>query len=569
MPTQIIHRLNKISLWHFIWISVVFSEILTGIMSVILRGRITYDYLITGGVVSLIVASIVIFLIKQLRETEKRAEQELKRLKDFNEEIVEHSPAGILRLDENLKIIYENPRMKDILGVPKGENSKAMGKDIREVPSVARAGLSEALSDLVQGKEMHGEVPFVSIYNKESTLSIVGVPLIENGEFLGALVMVMDITERKHAEEALKESEEKFKGLAEKSPNMIFINKKGGIVYANEKCEEIMGYKKEELYSPDFDFLSLVAPESVDQVKANFGKHAKGEEIPPYEYTLITKDGKRIDGIHTTRLIKYGGENAILGIITDITERKRAEQELKHSVEELEAVHEIDKNILEKPDLSSLLRFIVGKARELTGTDVAFHGFIEDHVIRHRTFNGIRTNALKNIELKKGMGLGWLVLREKKSVVVEDFFTDKRFKDPPYDAVKKEGLVSFLAVPFLSGKGEPLGVLYVGNRKKTRFTKEQIRTLVTLAGESSMAIEHARLYEETKKAYEDLKSLEQMKDEFFSNVSHELRTPLTSIKSSLDILAEEASKEHKELVSIAERNVDRLDALIGDILYYT
>jgi PAS domain-containing protein len=52
-----------------------------------------------------------------------------------------------------------------------------------------------------------------------------------------------------------------------------------------------------------------------------------GEDVPPYEYKLRTKDGREIIGIHTTKLIDFGGKKAILGIITDITKRKRAEEE--------------------------------------------------------------------------------------------------------------------------------------------------------------------------------------------------------------------------------------------------
>ncbi|MHC4157150.1 MAG: MEDS domain-containing protein [Planctomycetota bacterium] len=67
------------------------------------------------------------------------------------------------------------------------------------------------------------------------------------------------IESAKHREtlEALRESEEKFRNLAEQSPNMIFINKAGRIVYANERCEKLMGYDREQLCSADFDFLTL------------------------------------------------------------------------------------------------------------------------------------------------------------------------------------------------------------------------------------------------------------------------------------------------------------------------
>jgi PAS domain S-box-containing protein len=148
--------------------------------------------------------------------------------------------------------------------------------------------------------------------------------------------ILRDITERKRAEEALRESEEKFRGLAEQSPNMIFINNKGRVVYANERCEEVMGYKREEFYSPDFNFLDLIAPEFKDIIKRTFKKHMAGEEQHPYEYTLITKKGKKIEAILNSKLITYGGEAAILGIVTEITERKRAEEEIRKLNKSLE-----------------------------------------------------------------------------------------------------------------------------------------------------------------------------------------------------------------------------------------
>jgi PAS domain S-box-containing protein len=134
------------------------------------------------------------------------------------------------------------------------------------------------------------------------------------------------------------ESDDMFRLLADKSPNMIFINKAGKIVYVNEKCVEVMGYGREEFYSDSFDFLTLIAPESIDLVKKNYRLHMEGKEVPPYEYRLITKKGRTLDAIHTTSLINIEGEPAILGIVTDITERKRAETELRESEKKYHSV---------------------------------------------------------------------------------------------------------------------------------------------------------------------------------------------------------------------------------------
>jgi len=162
----------------------------------------------------------------------------------------------------------------------------------------------------------------------------------KEGNTIGLFGISRDITERKQTEGALRESEEKFRNLAELSPNMIFINQDGKVVYVNNKCVEIIGYRKEEFYSPDFDFLPLVAPEYRDLVKKTHVEHMKGKETTPIEYPLITKAGKRIEVLHTSALITYRGETAILGTDIDITERKRAEAAYRalvdHSLQGLE-----------------------------------------------------------------------------------------------------------------------------------------------------------------------------------------------------------------------------------------
>ena len=73
---------------------------------------------------------------------------------------------------------------------------------------------------------------------------------------------------------------------------MIFINQKGKVVYANTEAEEATGYTKEEFYSPKFNYMDLIAPESKELMKSLFIKHMKGEDVRPYEYKLITKKGK-------------------------------------------------------------------------------------------------------------------------------------------------------------------------------------------------------------------------------------------------------------------------------------
>jgi PAS domain S-box-containing protein len=150
---------------------------------------------------------------------------------------------------------------------------------------------------------------------------------VENARLYEKVTMELDV--RLRTEKVLRESEEKFRNLAEQSPNIIFILAGAHIVYANRQCEISLGYLREALYAPGFDMARLTAP-GYDTIAAQtFRRHMNGQEVPPCELVLVTREGKRIDAILTTRLIGYDGEPAVLAIVTDITARKRTERLLQ------------------------------------------------------------------------------------------------------------------------------------------------------------------------------------------------------------------------------------------------
>ena len=215
-----------------------------------------------------------------------------------------------------------------------------------------------------------------------------------------------EISDREKIEFALRESEEKFKNLAEKSPNMIYINIKGRIVFVNEVCEQIMGYTKEEFYSPSFNFLDLIAPESKDKVKESFKKHLEGEELPPYEYAIQTKSGNILSGIHTTKLIKFDGEVAILGIITDITKWKKIQEETKQIKENLQNIIDSASEIIFSIDLdykinswnSTAERLTGYKSKEIVGKKFSKINLIENNEVFYKYCENILEGKIPKME---------------------------------------------------------------------------------------------------------------------------------------------------------------------------
>ena len=244
----------------------------------------------------------------------------------------------LIFLDMSGRILDLNKKAAQVFGRSRKE---LFGRHLRTGPVASRSASRQMTNFALV---LAGRKDVLSIHTKnrkgrEFILDCSRSIIRRGNKPVAIMVIGRDITESKKAEERIKESEEKFRTLAEESPNMIFVNAKGHIVYANRKCEELMGYTKKELYASNFDFLTLVAPEHREAASRAFCVHTGGE-YPPNEYKLITKDYRSIDAIVTTKLIAYEGSQATLGIVVDITERKRMETELRRYTKDLEGVVE-------------------------------------------------------------------------------------------------------------------------------------------------------------------------------------------------------------------------------------
>jgi PAS domain S-box-containing protein len=259
----------------------------------------------------------------------KHVEEELKEKEKRYRTLFDLSPSGIILIDTDGIIIDVNDSFCNSVLY---KSDELIGNNIRSlVPAENHQLVGEHILDILSGKIFEHVVKNIK---KDGTLC--DMELRESSVLLpdgrkGILSAANDITERKRAEEALRESEAKFRNLADYSPNMIFINKRGKVVYANKLAEEMTGYRKDEIYSDSFNFMELIDPEYRELIMFNLKMHSEGREVPPAEYRLRTVSGKSIDSVINTKLINYEGGTAILGIVTDITERKRIEKALQLS----------------------------------------------------------------------------------------------------------------------------------------------------------------------------------------------------------------------------------------------
>jgi PAS domain S-box-containing protein len=163
----------------------------------------------------------------------------------------------------------------------------------------------------------------------------------DNGNPIALIGVASDITERKWAEQALRESEEKFRTVAQTAATAIFIYQGEYLRYVNRYAATLTGYSEEELIG--MRFWDLVHPEHREMIRERGLARQRGEHVPPrYEFKILTRNGEERWLDFTAGIIQFQGQPAGVGTAFDITDRKRAEEALRASEERYRKFFERD-----------------------------------------------------------------------------------------------------------------------------------------------------------------------------------------------------------------------------------
>jgi PAS domain S-box-containing protein len=165
----------------------------------------------------------------------------------------------------------------------------------------------------------------IRVYTKLGTSPVTD----DKGEYIGAIAGVEDITERRTAETELKLSEERYRILVENANEGIMVAQGGKFKFVNPKCCQIAGYTEQELLEMP-SFASIIHPDDAQMVLERHQRRLKGEDLPGiYQFRVITRDSIEKWVTLSTVVINWEGRPATLNFLTDITDRKRIEEERK------------------------------------------------------------------------------------------------------------------------------------------------------------------------------------------------------------------------------------------------
>lgn len=267
---------------------------------------------------------------------QKNTEKNLIESKNFLKSIFESIPDGISILNGKMEIKGVNTAMEKWYS----HSMPLVGKKCYQAyhGRTKSCDICPSRQTLRTGKPAYEVVPKTGKQKKLlGWQDLYSFPWYDSktGKLNGVIEYVRDITERKKMEEALQASEEKFKALSEQSITGIYLIQDGKFAYVNPRLAEILGFQQEEMIG--LSVLDLVAETDREIVRENFRKRLSGE-VPSIHYTFraLNKNGSEVEmEVHGSSMM-YQGRLAIIGTLLDITERKRAENDLKEAKEKIE-----------------------------------------------------------------------------------------------------------------------------------------------------------------------------------------------------------------------------------------
>jgi PAS domain S-box-containing protein len=322
----------------------------------------------------------------------------------------------------------------------------------------------------------------------------VSVRLVTIGEQSLLQAMVRDITSRKEADALLRESETRFRELADLLPQTVFeIDPLGNLTFCNRNALDMFRYTQAE-FDAGVNVLDTLIVEDRERARLNITRALQGDTRTNDTYTALRRDGTTFPvTIYATRILHGEAVVGLRGLVVDMSEWEQITQAVADHARQLEAVRAVSSEITQELDLPTVLPLITQRACQLTGA-VAGDLYLWDGdagLLRPTTATG-RAVTYPKMPRRLGEGLLGIVARDRAGMIVNDY---RHCPDAHPETLANSQITAALVEPLLYGD-RILGVLALSHVTPDHtFTGHDQATLRLFAAQAAITIENGRLYQ--------------------------------------------------------------------------
>jgi PAS domain S-box-containing protein len=476
---------------------------------------------------------------------------------------------GVISTDARGRVTFMNPVAERLTG---WTVAHAMGRSLGEVfkviDEVTRRPVENPAYRALRDVEVAALAPHTLLVARDGTERPIAdsvAPMRDDvGRAVGVVLVFRDVTGERGAEEI----HARLASIVECSDDIIVSKTLDGVIRTwNGAAERCFGYTAEEAIGQPITI--IIPPERLDEERMILSRVFAGERLSHFETVRRAKGGRLVDVSITVSPLR-DGDGRIVGaskIARDITEKKRAEEELRDQRRVVDTLYGIGTRLAAELELRKVLQAVTDETTALSGA--AFGAFFYNALDERGgsyllyTLSGAPYEAFSSFPMPRATAIFEPTFTGREVVRLHDVTQDPRYgKNAPHHGMPKGHLPvkSYLAVPVKTRTGEVIGGLFFGHPEPGMFTERHEHLVVGVAAHAQVAIDNAILYEKLKEA-------DRRKDEFLATLAHELRNPLAPMRTGLEILkiAGDGATSEKAR-GMMERQLGHMVRLVDDLL---
>jgi PAS domain S-box-containing protein len=465
-----------------------------------------YDYLLKGNLTRLGPAIRNALQDRALREQNRASEQALRASEIRFRRLIENAPDAISLLDDTGRLTYASPSTERVLGYKPQEVIGANPADATHPDDLGN--LLTLLADLIEnpGKVITTQYRFKHKDGSwrwlESTLmNLLGEPGIQ------AIVFnYRDISERKHAEDALQQAEQKYRTLVEQLPAITYLDdvredalRQGEFfnTYLSPQVEQLLGYPATDFYSDPGLWVKLIHPDDRQRAIERNIEHFATRQPYKDEYRMLRRDGHVVWVRDEAVAVKGKEDEPWLsqGVIFDITERKQHEREL-------EAIAAVSSALRSAANRAGMLPIILDQLIALLnveGAALAMRDPVSGETVIEIA-RGEKWSRDIGLRIPAGEGITSQVIDSSQMYVNNDMLADPEIVIP----ASGEKLPAAACAPLIA-QGQSIGAIWIGSHQPIDSSK--VHLLTAISNIAASAIHRATLFEQTQRRLKQISAL--------------------------------------------------------------